>query len=259
MVTISEACTAEEARTPNTELRDATGRIHPHLALILAQIIAFNVPNFSGRRRLFALAIACLAVAAQLNRFSQDVATANMFALAWPHYLSTLEKIVFAGPKGPEGDLWRLDRPAQEALRFKPFSLRKIKWAVILLLNLRGVDWSHQIATIPKLGWRYHSRGRFLLAQTIELLGVILMADLIAQTTIRLNFTSIDGSVGRLNSKCITLRDPDLTWSFLKTLVYGSGPYYFINMQYIICSIVAVAVGISQPKVSKSPILPSDR
>lgn len=250
MVTISEACSAEKAQSPNVELIPALGSIYPHLALVAIQIIALNVAVSPGQRKLFALAIAGIAVAAQLNRFSQDVATANMFALAWPHYLSTLEQMLFSGPKGPAGDLWRLDRPVQEALSFSTFSLQKIKWAILLLLNLRGIDWTHQTQNIPKRGPRYASRARFLLVQCIELFGVFLMADLVSQLSIRLNFTAPNGSVGTLNSKCITLRDPNPCWSFLKVLVYGSGPYYFINFQYIVCSIIAVGLGFSQPKVS---------
>lgn len=244
-----DSCALEEATTPNVELQDADGSIWPHIALILIQIVAFNVPNFAGRRQVFGLAIAGLAVTAQLNRFSQDTATANMFALAWPHYLSTLEKILFAGPKGPEGDLWRLDRPTGEAVSFSPFSYEKIKWALVLLLNLRGVDWSFQVRKIPKMGSRYSSRTRFIVAQMVELLGVLFMADLMSNALSRLVFTHPGHPAGTLNSKCLTLRDPDPSWRFLKTLVYGAGPYYFINMQYITCSIVAVAVGFSQPKV----------
>lgn len=247
----SESCTLEEATTPNLKLRDATGSIWPHIALILVQIVAYNVPNFAGRRLVFGLAIVGLAITAQLNLFTQDIATANLFALAWPHYLSTLEKVVFAGDKGPEGDLWRLDKRAQEALSFAPFSYEKLKWAVVLLLNLRGVDWSFQIPKIPRKGSRYSSRARFLVAQSVELVGVLFMADLVSHAMIRLNFSRAGYPPGTLNSKCLTLRDPDPFWSFLKTLVYGSGPYYFINMQYITCSIVAVALGISQPKVSR--------
>jgi len=247
----SSPCTEPEAKIPNFELSEATGSIYPHIALLLLQVIAFNFPNFRGHRIVFGLGIVGLAITSQLNRFTNDLTTANFFALAWPHYLSTLEKLLFSGPQGPEGDLWRLDKPLREALKFRPFGFQKLKWALLLLLNLRGIDWSFQIpeSNIPKLGWRYRSHYRFLLAQILELIGTILMADLVAQTTVRIVFTPPTGNIGAINSKCITLRDPDLLWSFLKTLVYGCGPYYFINMQYILCSIVAVGLGLSSPKV----------
>ena len=245
----SNGCTEQEAKTPNRQLSDTSGTVWPHIAVLISQIIALNVPNFHGRRTFFAFVIAGLAILAQFNRFTNDLGTANLFALAWPHYLSTIEKLLFSGPGGPEQALWRLDKHPKEAQQFVPFGLEKLKWSIMLLLNLRGVDWSFQIKNIPVLGSRYRSRPIFLFAQTIEFMATVTMADLVAQATIKIIFTPPTGLVGSLNSKCITLRDSDLSWSFVKALIYGSGPYFFINMQYVFCSIIAVGLGLSAPKV----------
>jgi len=244
----SSSCTIEEAQSPNIELREPNGSVYPHIALIIAQLIALNLPNWAGRRFVCVIAIVSLVILAQASRFTNDVAIANFAALSWPHYISTLEKLIFSGPQGPEAAFWRSDRNFGEALSFVPFSSAKIKWAITLLINLRGVDWNFEITkNIPRKGWRYTKRSRFLFLQVIEFILIALMADLVAQTSVRAFFTPPSGWKA-LNSKCITLRDSDLGWSFFKTLIFGLGPYYFINMQYLFCSIIAVALGVSKPK-----------
>ncbi|KAK2874944.1 hypothetical protein FQN49_001918 [Arthroderma sp. PD_2] len=236
----------------NKDLHPANGSIIPHLLLIAAQILLLAGPRLlPGRRALAAMTILTLAVVAQCNRFTNNPGLANLFALAWPHWLSALEKIVFASPGGPEADLWRVDRVAREAVAWPTLGWRKIKWAVTLLLNLRGIRWSYQVKNVPPVpGLDRMSRGRFLLWRLVELVLVVLMADLVSQMGLRFFYTDAAGVVGALDSKYLSIRDHRLGWSFLKALTFGLGPYYFINMQYLVVSIVAVATGISRPSVS---------
>ena len=235
---------------PNSDLAEATGSVYPHLLLLLLQVLALSSPIFPSRRALFATVLASMAVLAHMNRFTNNPIHANFAALAWPHYLATIEKVLFCNPPGPETDLWRIDSTRQEALSFAGFGYRKIRWAVVLLFNLRGIRWNWEVKNVPKSQVAGKvSRGRFLLWQIVNLIGFVFMADLVAQLSIRLFFTSHDGRVGTVNSKYIDIRDPSWLRSFVNTLVFGAGPYYFINMQYIAVSIIFVALGISKPEV----------
>ncbi|KAE8163403.1 pyridoxal phosphate-dependent transferase [Aspergillus tamarii] len=231
----------------NWDLYPTNGSITPHLLLVCAQILFLSGPQFHGRRILAMTTILSLATIAQYNRFTNNPGVANLFALAWPHWLSAIEKIVFASPGGPEADLWRVDRVPHEAMTWPVFGWRKIKWAITLLLNLRGIRWSFQAKNIPRMPERM-TRARFLRWRLGELIWVLLMADLVSQMTLRFFFTDAVGAVGNVDSKYITIRDARWGWSFLKALTFGLGPYFFINMQYLVVSILAVAAGISRPE-----------
>ncbi|GMG23940.1 unnamed protein product [Aspergillus oryzae var. brunneus] len=211
-------------------------------------VLGKHGPHFHGRRTLAATTILSLAAIAQYNRFTNNPGVANLFALAWPHWLSAVEKIVFASPGGPEADLWRVDRVPREAMSWPVFGWRKVKWAVTLLLNLRGIRWSFQVKNVPKMPERM-TRGQFLRWRLGELVWVLLMTDLVSQMMLRFFFTDAAGAVGNLDSKYITIRDARWGWSLLKALTFGLGPYFFINMQYLVVSILAVAMGISRPEL----------
>lgn len=245
----------------NKDLHPANGSIIPHLLLLAAQLLILAGPRqLPGRRIVAATVILTLAVVAQCNRFTNNPGLANLFALAWPHWLSALEKTVFASPGGPENDLWRIDRATREAIAWPALGWRKIKWAVTIVLNLRGIRWSYQVKNVPPVaGLDRMSRTRFLIWRLTEFGLVILMADLVSQMGRRLFFSDAAGVVGTLDSKYITVSDHRLGWSFLKALTFGLGPYYFINMQYLVVSIVAVALGISRPSVSLSLLLEGKR
>ncbi|EFE29743.1 aminotransferase GliI [Trichophyton benhamiae CBS 112371] len=238
-------------------LHPANGSIIPHLLLLAAQLLILAGPRqLPGRRIVAATVILTLAVVAQCNRFTNNPGLANLFALAWPHWLSALEKTVFASPGGPENDLWRIDRATREAIAWPALGWRKIKWAVTILLNLRGIRWSYQVKNVPPVaGLDRMSRVRFLIWRLTEFALVILMADLVSQMGRRLFFSNAAGVVGTLDSKYITVSDHRLGWSFLKALTFGLGPYYFINMQYLVVSIVAVALGISRPSLTSQKSL----
>ncbi|EAW11042.1 wax synthase family protein [Aspergillus clavatus NRRL 1] len=239
----------EPASPSNKDLHPANGSILPHLLLIAAQILILGGPRrLPGRRFITVSSILTLAVISQCNRFTNDPALANIFALAWPHWLSALEKVVFASPEGPEADLWRIDKP-KEPLAWSALSWHKIKWAAALLLNLRGIRWSFQVKNVPQVpGLDRMTRVRFLLWRLSELVVVVLMADLVSQMAVRFFYTDrVTGEAGALDSKYIDLRDNRWAWSFVKALTFGLGPYFFINMQYLTVSILAVVTGISQP------------
>jgi hypothetical protein len=94
------------------------------------------------------------------------------------------------------------------------------------------------------------TRVRFLLWRLSELVVVVLMADLVSQMAVRFFYTDrVTGEAGTLDSKYIDLRDSRWAWSFVKALTFGLGPYFFINMQYLAVSILAVVTGVSQPAV----------
>ena len=243
--------------SPNLDLNPTTGTVTPHIFLLLVQLIALASAPFKGRRLLSVSVIVGFAILSQLNSpFTTDISTAQLWSLMWPHYLSTLDKVLFSGVNGPEGSFWRIDGPAREAMRMTAFNLEKLRWAAVIMINLRGVRWNYQVKNIPKLcEQEQRSKRSFVISRSIAFARLLFMADLLLHLGSRLFFTKPNGDISGLNSKHITLRDSDLRWGFVKTLVFGSGPYFFINMQYVACSIPSVLTGFSKPEVSYKEIL----
>ena len=132
------------------------------------------------------------------------------------------------------------------------FGYQKLRWAVALMFNMRGIRWNHEVKNVRKPTQR--SITTFLFTQLLALVYYGLIADLIVQLGIRWFYTTDDGLVGILNSKYLTLRHPDWRWSFAKAFVFGATPYYICCMQYTIFSIPAVLLGLSKPEVSKIQI-----
>ena len=77
------------------------------------------------------------------------------------------------------------------------------------------------------------------------------MADVVNGLWIRLFYTLAEGRPGGggFHSKFLTIRDPAWEWRLVKTLIWGPLPYYSINFQYTLLSMLAVMVGISGPDV----------
>jgi len=234
---------------PNRALRSPTGSIITHLFLYAAQLLALTSPPFHGRRVLFSTSILALAMLSQVDpHFTNNIALAQPFTIGWSVYLSTLEKILFSAAPGPEANLWRIDKRAKEALSYPVFGLQKLKWALVIMINQRGVRWNFEVKNVPKA--RTLSRRSFLAFQALNLIYYSLMADLTVQLGIRLHYTAPNGQVGSLNSKYLTLRHPDWRWSFFKAFIFGATPYYMCCMQYTLISIPAVLLRFSRPEVS---------
>ncbi|KAL8648013.1 MAG: hypothetical protein Q9210_005225 [Variospora velana] len=235
--------------TPNYDLSPPTGSIIPYLVLWAVQLVALALPAFHGRRSLSALAIIVLAIVSHVNpHFTNDIALAQPFTIGWSVYLSTLEKIVFAAEPGPEASFWHIDKPTQEALLLPALGFRKLKWALVLMFNMRGVRWNYQVRNVPKA--KPMSKWSFVFSQTLAAVYYMLAADLVVQLGIHLFYTASDGQVGALNTKYLTLRHRHWRWRFVKALVFGATPYYICCLQYTIGSVVAVALGLSEPQVS---------
>lgn len=243
--------------TERVPLRATQGSIVPHILLVLVQIAALSAPpKFPHRRELTISAIVALCAVCHTSPFTQDFGTANLFALAWPHYLLTLSHFAFAIL--PEETLWRRDRPPREAAVYPAFSWRKIRWSLALLVNLRGVGWSYEVAHLPqrvKHPSMAEGKVRFLLLQLIDLAWMVTMGDLVSHLGQKLFFTDPETGLRFMDSKSISVWGGGALWSLARTFVYGAGPYFFINMQYVACSIGSVLLGLTQPMVSITAML----
>jgi hypothetical protein len=226
----------------NLQSSPADGSIIPHLLLFGVQMVALIAPPFPSRRILFAGAIIILAILANINRFTDDPGLAQFFSLAWPHYLSVLEKLLGAPYPGPEVSLWRIDRPAQEALQLTPFGPRKLIWAFVIWFNLRGIRWNYQVQNIPTEHVPEKSKWRFLLDRLLTFTRLLLMADLLGHLAAR-NFYSGD----EVNSRLLTVRHEQFSCQLYRTATVGMIPYTFMNLQYVGGALLWVLLGISQP------------
>ncbi|KAL6834304.1 hypothetical protein J3E69DRAFT_377077 [Trichoderma sp. SZMC 28015] len=226
----------------------ADGSITPHLLLFAVQMLALTAPPFAGRQMLFSIAIVLLAIAASVNRFTSNPGLAQFFSLAWPHYLSVLEKLFTSHYPGPEAALWRVDRPAKEALHMYPFGVAKLLWAFVIWFNLRGIRWNYQVKNIPSGPPSSSGRWSFVASQLFVFIRLLLMADLLSQLAIHNFYTTLDGSVGTINSRWLTTRvESNFACQLYRTATVGMIPYTFMNLQYIAGAIVWVTLGISKP------------
>lgn len=242
----------------NLQLHTPTGSIIPHVLLWAIQPVALASPPFRGRCILSVMTIVAFAVFSQVHpHFTNDIALAQPFTIGWSVYLATLEKILFAADPGPEASFWHIDKPAREAIDFAAFSYQKLRWAIALMFNMRGIRWNHEVKNIQKASTS--SRSRFLIAQVMAFLYYGLAADVFVQLGIRWFYTAPNGQVGDLNSKYLTLRHSDWRWSFAKAYVFGATPYFICCMQYTLFSILAVLLGLSKPEVSAMKIRPCHR
>lgn len=219
-----------------------------HLCSLIAQLLFLSAPPFPFRRPLAVSTILSLAIASHLaGPVSQIPGDAQPFALLWPIYLGTLVKFLSAKDGSPENSFWRVDRPAREATAMIPFSFPKLKWSAALMFNTRGVRWNFEVAKLPRAERPTVSRRAFLIQQVLVLLKMLFITDVLLQLSERLFWTPPMGSAWA-DSKHLTIRHPDWRWSFVKTLVFGCGPYFFVKLQYVAASIVAVGTGLSVPE-----------
>jgi len=233
---------------PNQTLRPPTGSVLPHMLLMVIHIFALAGPPFRRRRPLVIVSTIVLMGTYLSNpHFTNDFGLAQPFSVAWSTYLTTLEKLAVGG--GPEAGFWRVDMPVREALTYPAFGIRKLRWALVLVFNMRGIRWNYQVKNIPTLGPAGKSgRGRFLLRRLGALGYYVLMADFVSQAGMHLFYTGLGGEVGAVNSKYLNLHSSQWHWGFIKALVFGATPYYMVQMQYTAFSIAAVALGFSKPK-----------
>ncbi|KAJ8069763.1 hypothetical protein OCU04_000182 [Sclerotinia nivalis] len=243
---------AIQSGVPNTTLREPESSVIPHILLFVCQFVALALFRFSGRRPFFCIAIIVLAIWAHFHpHFTNNIALAQPFTIAWSYYMNTLAKLIFSGEEGPEAHYWRIDKPPKEAISYAAFGIQKLRWAIMLVFNQRGIRWNFQIKNVPASP--KESRGKFLIRQALQFGKCMFIADLLFELTKHWIFTPSGAALGELDSKYLTLWDPDLRWSFAKALVFGSTPYFMLSMQYAQFAFLAVLLGLSKPEDWPSP------
>ncbi|KAK8105170.1 aminotransferase GliI [Apiospora kogelbergensis] len=238
----------QSSTTPpaSPRLRDPSSSIIPHVALYVVQVLALASPPSRSRNYVFAALIAGLCLYTQFHpHFSNDPGLVQPFTIAWSYYLDTLSKLLFSGPRGPEAAFWRLDRSRQEAVGYKAFGWKKLRWALSLILNQRGARWNYQVKNVHPV--QSKKRAAFLALQAWNFAKCILISDLLFSLSRRLFYTTPDGLVGAVNSHDLTLRHPDWRWSFARALVFGALPYFMLTMQYSLLAFVGVVTGLTRP------------
>ena len=204
------------------------------------QILALFLPPFKYRALLLTPPIlACVCITILSASSSKDLEFQAFVMTQWPWYLATLEKLLFASP---EQDFWRTDRPEAEAASM-PMGLSKLQWATALRFNLRGVGWNYQVKNVPPLT-APQSKWRFILHQLSLYVKTYFIIDILSTYSSRNFYYSPDVDLASL-----TVRDPSWFRSFMNALYAGANVHYSIQLTYTQGSILAVLLGLSQPKV----------
>ncbi|KAI1157501.1 toxin biosynthesis protein [Nemania serpens] len=231
----------------NGTLKIPDASIVPHLLLFLVQILALASPSYRGLRIGFIFIITILAVYCNLHpRFTTNFYLAQPTSLAWSIYLPTIAKLCVSEGKHTESRFWRIDRQPAEAVGYAAFGAKKTWWALVLMFNQRGIRWSHQVKNIPQQP--IVSRSHFLMTQVLRFCWFLCCADLCYETHQRVNFTSPDRTVGKLNSKYLSIYHSSWYWSLLKTFSLGMLPYFMLSMQYAQGAFFAVLLQFSTPQ-----------
>ena len=215
------------------------GSVLPHILLIVVQPLALCLPPFKYRALVFVPMIVGLAYAAYQNMFTEDIELLGGLMSQWPWYLGTIEKLAFTHP---EEDFWRLDRARAEATFMSP-GPSKLRWSAALWGGIRGVGWNHQVRGVPKAA-ATQTKWRFILHRLLAYAKYYLISDLLVTYTLRHYYNSPDVDLASL-----TIRDPSWPRSLLNAFVAGASVHFPIQLQYTLGSIVAVFLGLSQPKV----------
>ncbi|KAI0549799.1 putative toxin biosynthesis protein [Xylaria curta] len=231
----------------NDMFKEPDGSIVPHILLYVVQLVAFMSPKFAGRRYIFSGILLGLLVQAQLHpRFTKDIGLAQPFCIQWSFLLATLEKLLLSGDEGPEAHFWREDVGKKEAESYSTFSMRKLSWASMLLINQRGIGWNHQVKNVPRP--KTTDKFVFLSTQFFQFVKSFILADLCFHLGIRFFYTNPEtGVVGDVDSRYITLRYACPGWSFSTIFVFAATPYFALSAQYALLSFICVALGLGTP------------
>ncbi|MCJ1241371.1 hypothetical protein MMC14_009376 [Varicellaria rhodocarpa] len=220
---------------PKTPLGSAL----PHVLLIVVQLLALSLPPFKYRALVFVPVIVGLACVAYQNMFSEDVELLASLMGQWSWYLGTIEKLTFTHP---EEDFWRLDRARAEATSMSP-GPSKLRWSAALWGGIRGVGWNHQVRGVPK-ATAPQTKWRFILHRLVAYAKYYLISDILVIYTSRHYYSSPDVDLASL-----TIRDPSWLRSLINASVAGALVQFPIQLHYTLGSIIAVFLGLSQPKM----------
>lgn len=219
-----------------------------HFSSLAAQLALLAAGPFSYRKAIGATTIVALAIIPHfLDPVSQIPGDAQPFSLLWPIYLGTLDKLLCASDGKVEETYWRVDRKIREATAFKRFSLRKLKWCAALMFNTRGIRWNYEVKKLPPKP--HVPKFEFLARQIVDFAKLLLMTDLLLQLSERLFWIDPVTGAPHVESKHLTITHPDWRWSLFRVASFAAGPYFFVNLQYVTVSIIAVSLNLSKPEV----------
>ncbi|KAF9459745.1 membrane bound O-acyl transferase family-domain-containing protein [Collybia nuda] len=125
----------------------------------------------------------------------------------------------------------------QESIENASFGAR-LRWALTLFFNPRGVGWSHEPKGILPLG-SHLSRGRFILSQLIWSAIYLVLIDIV-------HFINVHTSVFKPES----IPTASLTWHLrvLGVILSGLRATSYLSFLHALLSIICVATSISEPK-----------
>lgn len=124
------------------------------------------------------------------------------------------------------------------------FSKEKFRWAGALWVNPRGVGWSYQLKNVPEAEYMKFSRKRFIVRQMGSLFVHLIVLDACLWV---LRNGLVPGRRSDEEIKEIT----QVRWAAIQTLI-TTMTYATCYIPWLAVSIVGVAFGLSEPKVSLS-------
>lgn len=229
----------EESSTPPLTLQS----ILPQILLPLSLLLSLALPPFKLRGPLCSTLILSLVYLTWTSPFPPPTSsTQPRYALfaAWFFYVPTLHKLLCTVP---EESFWRIRRDEKgkvvsekEAMSMRACGWEKIKWALALLANPRGVGWNFEIKGLRRARFARNERAAFLRRQ-----GLMLAMD----------YLLVEAGMAFVKSYSLAEVLERLGWG--ERVLVGVACGLVIKgsweAQWLFVSIVSVAVGISTPEV----------
>ena len=210
------------------------GSLLPHFFLPFAQILALSLPPFTGRSEIFVPSIAALAFLSYTNLVTEDHTCRLAMLNQWWIFLATVEKLLFSNV---EEDYYRKDRAKAEALSMS-LGVEKIKWALSLLTNPRGIGWNFEVKGVPAAD-KPLSRRKFLRYQLSNYIKYFVITDLIHVYAVRqMHVSGVEPSL-------LTIRSNTWSGSLLNAVFAGLKIYFPLQLAYTAGSIVTVLLNLS--------------
>jgi hypothetical protein len=180
----------QNTKTGDNFLQRVSDSLPPHLMMpptsaifyilnILLQILAFSLPPFRHRATIFVPLLIITAIYTFTPAGPQKPMIQYSIGSLWPLYISTIDRLLFSTP---ELECWMRGEKQGEAATLG-FGLRKLRWSVKLVSDLRGVTWNFRAR-----GTRaspYRSRWGYVFWNLIYLVQIIVLYDICHTVVVR--------------------------------------------------------------------------
>jgi hypothetical protein len=218
--------------------------ILPHILLPISMITPLALPAFQFRGIIFTATILSLAYWSIKSPFPSDSQMRYAVAQSWFFYIPTISKVLIPYEhlnkdsgfrKDAEHAYWHRAHINEAATM--TFGWKKIKWALALWINPRGVGWNYQDKSVVRMPPQTKtSKGVFLRQRVADVLLYYMITDVVIYYLASFGFPEALEEMGWMDKIKIA--------AVSAVMIRGNWQF-----QWSIASLVGVGCGLSEPEV----------